>query len=241
MKIRILLLSSLILSSLVRAQDKDAMLWTGFSGDMDITKELSVELESQTRFQSNMSQYQQAYGELGVNYKLAKGLKFGATYRYSRKNAGDFYFNENRLCANLRYRYKLDMGLSLAARLRYQHSFDRLSMVNNIYPNRKNIMRLSFKIDYKNKAIKRFLPFIGGELFHALQPQNQYSYGWLDTYRLKAGLTLDLPDRHSVKIYYIFEHEYRASDNLNHIYCVQYNYSIKPLYKLKKKKDKEKL
>ena len=98
--------------------------------------------------------------------------------------------------------------------------------------------RLSFKIAYRNKDFKRVSPFISTEIYRAIQPQN--NYGWLDTYRYRIGLSLDLPKRHSVKLFYMYEHENRSEDNLNHIYCVQYNYSIRPLYKDKKKDDDSK-
>jgi hypothetical protein len=215
------------------AQKKDAMLWTGVGAEMSITKKFNIELESQTRFDNNMSQLQSVYGELGGSYKLMKGLRAGVVYRYARKNSGEYYYNENRICTDIKYKIKTDFGLSIGSRLRYQHSFDRLSEVNNILPSTKDVVRLSLKLSYKIDGFKRAQPFLAGELFHAIQPINYYS-GFLDTYRIKAGVSLDLPKKHAVKIYYMYEHEYRASDNNNHIYCIQYNYTLPSLYKMKK-------
>jgi hypothetical protein len=203
----------------------DAGFWTGFGLDYDVTKKISMEYESQVRFDQNVSHLSQYYNEISGGYKIIKGLQTSLTYRYARKNNGDYYFNQNRFCFNLSYKYKVGGGITLSTRARYQHSFDRLSVVNDIYPNKKNIYRMAFKISYKHKDFKRVQPYFKYEFFNAIQPVNKYSS--LDTYRLKIGANLDLPGKHTVKLFYMFEHENRSVDNQNHIYGIQYNYSLK--------------
>ncbi|MCB9223682.1 MAG: DUF2490 domain-containing protein [Crocinitomicaceae bacterium] len=215
----------LLISCSSFSQDKDALLWTGVGADLDLTKKISLEFEGQARFKENMSQFNQIYGELGAAHDLMYGFKTGLAYRYSRKFNGDYYYNDNRFCIDVVHKYKTEFGLDFSTRLRFQHSFDRLTEVNYILPSTANTLRLSFKTSYKHKDFKRVQPFAGFELFHAIQPKNQYSF--IDTYRIKAGINLDLPKRHGFKLYYIYENEYRASDNHNHIYCIQYNYSFK--------------
>lgn len=218
------------------AQNQDAVLWTGAGIGVDITKDLTVEAETQVRFDQNVSRMVQTYGELSASYGVIKGLEFGLTYRYSRKNEGEYYFNENRFCLDGKYQYKLDFGLSLKSRLRYQHSFDRFSEINGTYPRRKNIFRWKLGLAYKHPDFKRVQPFIASEFFNAIQPKNETST--LDTYRIKVGVFLDLPKRHSVKVFYMFEHENRSVDNNYHVYGITYKYTLKPLHKKKKKQDK---
>lgn len=225
----------LIVPVLGFAQNQDAVLWTGAGIGVDVTKKLSVDAETQVRFDENMSNMLQTYGELGASYRVIKGLRLGLIYRYSRKNEGSYYFNENRFCIDAKYQYKLDFGLSLKTRLRYQHSFDRFSEINGVYPRRKNTFRWKVGLAYKHADFKRVQPFLAAEFYNALQPQNSTSS--LDTYRIKFGALLDLPKRHSVKIFYMYEHENRSVDNNYHIYGIQYNYTLKPLHK-KKKADK---
>ena len=216
---------------------KDANFWTGVGLEMEVVKDLNVGLETQIRLNDNLSSFNQAYLEVDADYKLLKGLRAGIIYRYARKHS-DYYFNQNRLCLDLSYKYKLDFGLSFKTRARYQHAFDRLSIVNGIFPEKKNIYRQSFKISYSNKELKLISPFIGAEIFHSIQPVNENT-GFLDTYRIKAGANIDLAKRHSLKIFYTFEHEYRAANNRSFIYGIQYNYQFKSLYKKMKKKKKE--
>jgi hypothetical protein len=231
---KIILILGLLATSAGLSQTEDAMLWTGASADMDITKDLSVEIEAQSRFSNNMSILNQAYGELGVGYNIVKGVKVGVVYRYSRKNEGDYFYNENRFCLDASYKYKLDLGLDFRVRARYQHSFDRLSAINSIYPQKKNIFRLGFKVSYKHDDFKLIEPFLAIEFFHAIQPANSSSF--IDTYRFRSGLTFDLPKRNTLSVFYAFEHENRSVDNNIHIYGIQYGYSFKGLHKRKKKK-----
>lgn len=232
--IRLLLISILILGlGNAKAQKQDAVLWTGLGAELPITKKFAVDFESQVRFSNNMSMFRQVYGELGGSYKVVKGLRGGLVYRYARKNDGDYYFNANRITLYTDYRFKTEFGLSIRAKLRYQHTFDRLSEVNGIYPDRSNLIRLGFKAAYKFADFKLLTPYIGTEFFHAVQPQNETAF--LDAYRFKVGVNVDLPKRLSLKAFYIFEHENRSLDNRSHIYGIQLNYAFKTL--IKKKKD----
>lgn len=213
-------------------QVKDANLWVGYGLDFELTKKISLELESQTRFNNNASSFNQFYTELSAGYKIIKPIDFSVTYRYSRKNSGDYYFSQNRFCFDLSIKHKLDMGLEFKTRARYQHVFDRLKEVNYIYPDKANLYRQSFKIGYEHPDFKLLSPYIGAELFYALQPVNPTSK--LDTYRLKAGVSVDLPKRISLKIFYTYEYENRTVDNIAHIYGFQINYSFMSLKKLMK-------
>ena len=200
---------------------KDANLWTGIGLEMEVLKDLTAGFETQTRFNDNFSGFNQAYVEFSADYKILKGFNASIIYRYARKKS-DYFFNANRIALDLSYKLKLDFGLDFKTRARFQHGFDRLSEINGIYPDRKNVYRQSFKISYKHDDFKLLSPYIGTEIFHSIQPINENA-GFLDTYRLKAGVSVDLPKRQSLKIFYTFEHENRSVDNRSYIYGIQYS------------------
>lgn len=229
---RILLVICALGSLISYGQVKDANLWMGYGLEMEMTKKISLELESQTRFNNNASSFNQFYTELSAGYDIIKPINVSGTYRYSRKNNGDYYFSQNRFCLDLSYKFKLDMGLGFKTRARYQHVFDRLKEVNGVYPDKGNLYRQSFKISYDIPNFKLITPYIGGELFYALQPVNPTSK--LDTYRFKAGMDFDLPKRISLRLFYTYEYEHRTVDNIAHIYGFQINYAFKSLKKLTK-------
>lgn len=223
----------------VFGQNQDAIAWTGIGVNLPITKKFELKAESQIRLDNNMSRLQNVYGEIGGGYRIIKGLKAGAVYRYARKNSGDYFWNENRLSTWLSYRYKFNFGLNVRLKTRHQFAFDRFGEVNGIEPLRKHVWRTSLKMSFKSDDLKIVSPFVSGEIFHGLSPKNETG-DWLDTYRLRVGLDFDLPDRHSLMVFYMYEHENRSIDNNLHIYCLQWNYEIKSLWKWKSVKAKRK-
>ena len=236
---RILIFTALIVIICpAMAQNKDALLWTGLEVDLPVTKDFGLKMETQTRLKSNFTQLATLYGELGAGYEPINDLRFSLTYRYSRKDKGDYFGNENRFCTNVRYKIDVVKGLDLRFRARYQVAFNRLTVVNDIAPETKNVFRFAGSLKYKNKEFKRIIPFVSAELFFPLDPV--LNGDKLDTWRARIGIDLDLPKRITGTIFYMYEHENRSYDNINHIYCITLGYEFKRLNKKKKKKKDEK-
>ncbi len=221
-----LLATLLFVSSFSFSQDKDAMVWTGLGLRAKLVKHLDIKYETQTRFYKNASTLAQYYNELGLKYAPVRGLAFSTVYRYSRKNQEGYFSGENRISLGTSYSYKLDpIPLRVKVRLKYQHSFDRMGIINEtIYPSIKNMLRFKVNLKYKNNDFKRVQPFISYEIYHAINPKNSISP--IDTYRFSAGIDLDLPFKNELSIYYMFENEYRSSIQQNHIFGIQYTYSL---------------
>lgn len=221
------------------SQQKDALLWSGIGLDCEMAKDFQLKFETQVRLDKNFMRFKHYYAEIEGEYELFDDFEVGLIYRYSRKNDGDFFYNENRFALDVTYKFKTDIGLDFRPRARLQHAFDRFQMVNEIYPDRSTVFRLAIKIDYEHDDFKLIQPFVSGEVFHALNPKNEITA--LDSYRMRGGLTFDLPDRHEIQVFYMYEVENRSSINHNHIYGLQYSYSLRDLDKWGKKgKDKDK-
>ncbi|NOQ74510.1 MAG: DUF2490 domain-containing protein [Crocinitomix sp.] len=233
---RSLILSTLLISTLGGfSQTQDAQLWTGLGLKADLGKKMSLKYETQTRFYKNASTLRTYYNELSASYELAKNFGLGVSYRYSRKAKEGYFVGENRFCLNADYSIKIaETGLRLKTRARYQLGFDRTAVINEvIYPNIGSTFRWKFNLRYKNDDFKRVLPFVGYELFKAIQPAGSVG---LDAYRVYAGIDFDLPKRHELGIKYIYELDHGSQQSVTHNYVLQYNYSL-PSKWFKKKKD----
>jgi long-subunit fatty acid transport protein len=232
---RSLLLSTLFISVFGFSQNQDAQLWTGLGLKANIGKKLSLKYETQTRFYKNASTLRTYYNELSVGYEVVKNLSLGTSYRYSRKDKEGYFAGENRVCINADYAYKIaETGLRFKTRARYQLAFDRVGVINDvIYPNVRSTFRWKFDLKYRNADFKRVMPFVGYELFKAIQPAG---FSGIDAYRIYAGIDFDLPKRHELGIKYIYELDYGTQQNITHNYVIQYNYSL-PSKLFKKKKD----
>lgn len=228
-------LSSLGLLTFSQVQ-QDANLWTSVGLSADLTKQFSVGYEMQSRFYKNATSLDSYYNEIGLAYEPVKNLEFSTDYRFSTKNKESYYENVHRLCFNAAYGTKFkDLGLSIKGRVRYQIPFDRFGVVNdNIYPDTKNVFRVKGSAKYKHKDFKLIQGFTSFEIYHAVRPKNSISA--VDSYRFGLGITIDLPKRQSIDLYYILEREFKSTPFRNHIYGIQYNYDLfkKPYFDKKK-------
>lgn len=204
----------------------DAQMWTGIGLEKDINQDLSLEYESQVRFNQNMTSLSNFYNELSLGYDFFNDFSASLTYRFARKNRGDYYANENRFAFDLQYGKKIKpISTKFSVRGRYQYGFDRLSPVYDQLPDFQHMARFRIKAQYKNKEIKRLQPYLKYEVFHALSPKNNISK--LDSYRVSFGLELDLPKKLGANLFFMYEHENRSTINRNFIYGIQLNYKIK--------------
>jgi hypothetical protein len=206
-------------------QVQDANLWLSAGINADLTDNLSLNYSMESRFYKNASSLDSYINEIGAGYEIVKNLQFGVDYRYSRKNQEGYFEGVHRIGADISYSYKLDIGLTLKARARYQLPFNHLGVINDaIYPDNRNVSRFKISAKYKPTNLKKVLPFMSYEIYKSFSPKNQYNP--IDSYRLTFGVTFDLPKRMAVDIYYMLEKEYRSTPALNHIYGIQYSYDL---------------
>lgn len=218
-------ISVLLLASSAMSQIQDANMWLSAGINADLTEKFSANYSMETRLYKNVSSLDSYINEIGVGYEIVKNLQFGIDYRYSRKNQEGYFEGVHRIGADISYSYKLDMGLTLKARARYQLPFNYLGVINNaIYPDNRNVSRFKISAKYKPTNLKKVLPFTSYEIYKSFSPKNQYNA--IDSYRLTFGVTFDLPKRHAVDLYYMLEKEYRSAPQANHIYGIQYSYDL---------------
>ena len=92
---------------LIFSQTEDAHLWTGAGVSTKITKELSIEYQTQTRFYKNASVLRVYLNQIGASYKVTDDFKIGLDYRFSRKKKNDYFVSDNRFMLNASYGYKI--------------------------------------------------------------------------------------------------------------------------------------
>lgn len=216
------------------SQTEDTHLWTGIGLNASLNKKIELNYKTQTRFYKNASTLRVYFNQLGVSYKIAKGLNVGMAYRFSRKLKKDTYFaSENRFAFNLSYGYKVKaIGTKFIARLKFQNGFDRLKPINDvIYPNITNKLRIKLTAKYKHKDFKRIQPYMSYEFFKSLDSQ---PLEFLIAQRFTGGLFLDLPHKNELKLAYIYQRNNSDIIEIRHIYMIQYTYNLGNLLKGKK-------
>lgn len=227
----LILILSFSVSIIGYSQTKDAHLWTGAGLSLEVNKKFSVDYKMQTRFYNNANSLRVYLNQIGGVYKIGNGFKVGLKYRYSRKKKEYSYFvNENRIILDALYGYKIkDVNTKITARVRYQHAYDRLKTINEtITPKTSDVFRLRVVAKYKHPDFKRVQPFVGYEYFKSLNPE-PIKFA-VNSYRVLAGVSLDLPHKHEVKLNYIFQGSNGTAPEVDHIYAIQYTYNLGGLF-----------
>ena len=87
----------------------DAKLWTGVSVSKSIN-DFEFSFSEELRFDENISHVDKVFSELGVKYKIVKGLSASINYRFNRDNDYETknYDIRHRIDIGLTYKYKLD-------------------------------------------------------------------------------------------------------------------------------------
>jgi hypothetical protein len=155
---------------------------------------------------------------------VTKWLKPSIDYRgiSALDKYGNFIFS-NRLNFNTEFKYS-KKRLDLRARVRYQYSFNSLSLNSGYDAEFDQAVRLKTQCQYdlKNTFLSPVLSF---ELFYnpAFGPDGRQ----LKKYRGFAGVALEIDGPHDISLGYIIDHQMNASNPLTkHILSVSYTYNI---------------
>ena len=144
----ILIFSNIIL----KAQNPDTELWTGFSIDFPIIDNFSIEPSEQFRFDKDLSKLNSAISDLSLKYRINKFFKLATTYRlYVRPKLPNhaIYFSGY-------FNYEIK-PIDFTYKLTYKKKFEE---------DNKTQEHIRNKITIEYKAAKWLKPFVAYELFY---------------------------------------------------------------------------
>lgn len=172
MKLEYLIITASLLfmgSNTIYSQDStvvsDFEMWAGVSAKKSfLEQKLELKLTEEFRFDDNSTHLDQFFTELQGGYEIIDNLILGVGYRFirNRKNSGGV--NEQRIFANLKYKYKFDR-LSLSSRFRFQnHDEIGLKLLEGDEITTKYRLQLKGEYNIKNWKLD---PYISIEGFFA--------------------------------------------------------------------------
>ncbi len=171
------------------AQD-GAGLRTGITLKKDLAKKWDLSAEFQTRFNDNISYLQTYMGELGLSYKIVKGLEASVYYRYTnrRKNETKAFKTRHRYYGDLSYGRKTG-PVKLEYRLRYQHQFKD----NDLGQAEFDHSYLRNKLEVQALNLGKFTPYLSADLFYQIGTGS-------DQLRPKAGVEYKFNKKHKIDL-----------------------------------------
>jgi hypothetical protein len=186
----------------------DNQSWTSIGFQKKLPYSLKLEFEQELRLKDQLSTFNQAFSEVSLSYRVFDGLNINIPYRYA-------IFDDKvkqRLSFSGSYKYSFK-PISLKYRAKFQRT-------NEKEKNAKDLIRNKFTIEYK--LDKKIEPYVSGELLHLYKTEQRP----LDEYRVSFGVTVDLPRKKSIKIFYTYKKEdiTKSSPDEINVFGVAYNF-----------------
>ncbi|MCC7301351.1 MAG: DUF2490 domain-containing protein [Bacteroidia bacterium] len=208
------------------AQVKDAGLWVAGTAEYNFSLELSAELTEELRFNENISELGTHFTDMGVSYKLLKGLvRPSFHYRFVHKRRVDDTYSK-------RHRWYFDLALrkkagpfDLSIRSRYQSQYtDVFVSEDGVVPDLTWRNKITVRFDTEKKLV----PYISAELFTNIR--NRIN----ENVRFSAGLGYKLNNMHEFGAFFMHQREFNVT-NPYWDYIWGLNYSVALDYLIGKK------
>lgn len=210
------------LKSLAQDFNDDARFWLYMKLDKDITKKVNAHFLLQNRFNNNMNEYSQVYGDFGLTYKLNKHLRFITDYVYGKKrNLDGSYSNIHQVYGGFYLRKKINKFVLvyrnlLQAQFRNINSSDK-GTIPKVYERNK--------LTVKYELNKRYAVFAAEELNLPLYRFSEY---YISRNRTFFGSSYNLSKKSNIEAYFLFQRKFKLSGqpSRDFIYGVTYSYSF---------------
>ena len=191
----------------------DDRQWTNVSVNKKIN-DFEFSLGEELRLDENLSHIDKIFTEIGVDYKIIKGLSVGIGYRYNRDN--DY---ETR---NYDINHRFDLGLTYKQdfldkwksyiKIKYQYKKDLPVENNPVYL--RNKLGISYDIN------ESFSPYIFYEFYYQFNDEHI-----INRVKYSAGCKYAINENNALKIYYLFKNRFNQK-NLKHNHIWGLSYSI---------------
>ena len=183
--------------------------WTSIGFERKLTSSLKLEFKQELKLEDQASTFKQTLSEFSFSYQVFDGLRIQIPYRYSTYE--DKIKQRLSLGGSYRYSFK---PMSLKYRVRFQRAIEEGEIP-------EDLIRNKFTIEYK--LDKNIEPFVSSELFHSYSEDPVQ----FDEYRISFGLRIDIMERSSIKIFYIFKKEDLTKSDPDEIGIFGLAYSLK--------------
>ncbi len=184
--VSILIIVLVLLGKTTFAQEvkvvQDLNLWSGVALEKSISKDWTISVKQEVRFEKDISQLNNFFTQAGLEYDINKNFSLEGKYRYIRNHKSDgSYENNSRYTADLKYKGKINR-FTIYYRLRYQKEVESMHIFSRMEPYEK-YLRHRITLNYND--FKRIKPYISTEIF---QHYELYEFSYYDQLRILAGI-----------------------------------------------------
>ena len=191
--------------SIIKAQDKDAGLWTTIGIEVKVVKKVTASFSQEFRFNENISELGTIFSEAGLEYKVNKHFRVSANYRFTlKKRLDDYYGSRYRFFVDVKYDKKIKpIEITWRGRLQKETANPTRSEFGGIPE-----YYLRNKIGAKWDLDKPYAPYLSLEVFSRLSYPRFYAF---DNIRTSVGMEYAFSKHHKVDLYYMIQKEFYVS------------------------------
>ncbi|HNS13056.1 MAG TPA: DUF2490 domain-containing protein [Bacteroidia bacterium] len=203
------------------AQQDDAGLWSSVTVKHQITRRMAASLSEQVRLHQNISDVDQFFTDLGVDYDIKPSLKVSVNYRWMSKNKLTYYSTRHRLYVDLTYKRKFK-PVSITLRQRVQSQVESIhSSENGKIPEWYTRTKLTLKLDLN----KKYTPYIATEYYYVLDNLKEEDHVF-DKSRYEVGVDYDFNRRSSLNLFYLIQKDILENKSRDFVSGIGYTYSF---------------
>ena len=223
MKLRLYTVVFLFVCFLVnsgKAQIDDTRLWTSISLKHKFTRKLSASVTQQLRIDHDVSEIDQLFSEVGIEYELKKNFKVSMNYRFVNKNSVTFFSKSHRIYADLSYKFKPKrVSFTLRERIQEEYTSMYSSELGKIP---EWLLRSKLAISYDTE--KRYKPYMSLEMYYLIDNAKESGEG-INRLRYGAGVEYVFNRIHALDIGVIFQSDLIEEKN-NFVYAIGYTFTL---------------
>ena len=178
------------------AQETNFSVRPGVKAEKSITNKFSLELAHQTRYYTNLSEFELFSATLEAKYALSKHWDSGLAYAwlYNHKIDDERYASRNRYYFYLKYKHSVG-NWNFSIREKFQSTFYSKSKENPSYTP-KNVLLTKIEVAHKIAPLS-LTPYINGQLRYAINHPdnkefNQYRWAVGAKYKINSLLNVGL-------------------------------------------------
>jgi predicted porin len=204
------------------AQTKDFGAWYSISGRYEIINNLRLSISEELRTNSNASETDQFFTDLGVSYKFNKYVSVGGYYRFikKRETKEDFY-SRNRFYGELELSYPFNR-FEVSYRYRFQRQKNKYAE-DEEDKNPILINRHKLGLSYNIKGVK-LSPSIFYERFYRLKYTTSY---YPTDVRYGIDLNYRFNKKHAISLGYLIDKDIDRKEKFLYALTLNYKLTIK--------------
>lgn len=183
----------------------DAQVWFNLYIEKKINKHFSAHLNQQDRWTNNVSQFNFAYADIGLTFKLNKNIKFMADYVFTQKRANIKSSDYPVSFGTVHQYYVAAIAKKEIARWRFMYRLMYQFQFNNPYTSYNGLAAFHYlrnKFIIKYELNKRFTFYAAEELYI---PLNSPQVTGLDRNRTFVGMFLTTFKKQQLELYFMHQ------------------------------------